>query len=93
MPALGTPVTGGNVSFYNQTGDHANLANTNSQRARSDRRCDASDPWGISLRPSKSSLLGETRDELAGSAWAGVIHDHLGGRPPAVDLAQEKGAG
>ena len=35
-------------------------------------------------------LLGETRDELAGSAWADVVHDHLGGQPPAVDLAQEK---
>jgi phosphoribosylformylglycinamidine synthase subunit PurL len=35
-------------------------------------------------------LLGETRDELSGSAWAEVIHDHLGGQPPTVDLAQEK---
>jgi phosphoribosylformylglycinamidine synthase len=35
-------------------------------------------------------LLGETRDELAGSAWAEVVHDHLGGQPPAVDLAYEK---
>src|SRR5690606_41662786 len=24
-------------------------------------------------------LLGTTRDELDGSAWAGVLHDHLGG--------------
>jgi phosphoribosylformylglycinamidine synthase len=35
-------------------------------------------------------LLGGTQDELAGSAWADVIHDHLGGQPPAVDLEQEK---
>jgi phosphoribosylformylglycinamidine (FGAM) synthase-like enzyme len=35
-------------------------------------------------------LLGVTRDELDGSAWSGVIHDHLGGRPPVVDLAGEK---
>ena len=35
-------------------------------------------------------LLGATSEELDGSAWAGTIHGHLGGRPPAVDLAQEK---
>ena len=31
-----------------------------------------------------------TKLELDGSAWAGVIHSHLGGRPPAVDLAEER---
>ena len=35
-------------------------------------------------------LLGDTRDEIAGSAWAEVVHDHLGGRPPAVDFDREK---
>jgi phosphoribosylformylglycinamidine synthase len=35
-------------------------------------------------------LLGDTSVELDGSAWAGVVHDHLGGRPPAVDLGREK---
>jgi len=35
-------------------------------------------------------LLGETREELSGSTWADVIHDHLGGRPPVVDLAAEQ---
>jgi phosphoribosylformylglycinamidine synthase len=34
-------------------------------------------------------LLGTTRDELGGSEWAHVVHGHLGGRPPAVDLAAE----
>jgi phosphoribosylformylglycinamidine synthase len=34
-------------------------------------------------------LLGTTRDELDGSVWADVIHSHLGGRPPVVDLAHE----
>jgi phosphoribosylformylglycinamidine synthase len=34
-------------------------------------------------------LLGETEEELSGSEWAHVIHGHLGGRPPAVDLAAE----
>src|SRR5699024_100908 len=35
-------------------------------------------------------LLGITRTELDGSAWAGAVHDHLGGRPPEVDLEREK---
>ena len=35
-------------------------------------------------------LLGTTREELSGSAWADVIHDHLGGLPPAVDLEAER---
>jgi phosphoribosylformylglycinamidine (FGAM) synthase-like enzyme len=35
-------------------------------------------------------LLGYTREELDGSAWAGTIHNHLGGRPPVVDLGQER---
>jgi phosphoribosylformylglycinamidine synthase len=35
-------------------------------------------------------LLGETREELSGSEWAHVVHGHLGGLPPNVDLAAEK---
>ena len=35
-------------------------------------------------------LLGETRDELAGSEWAHVVHGHLGGLPPKVDLEAER---
>ena len=35
-------------------------------------------------------LLGDTREELSGSEWAHVVHGHLGGMPPKVDLAAEK---
>ncbi len=35
-------------------------------------------------------LLGTTRGELDGSAWADVVHGHLGGLPPAVDLDAER---
>ena len=38
-------------------------------------------------------LLGETRDEFGGSEWAHVVHGHLGGRPPRVDLRRRAGAG
>jgi phosphoribosylformylglycinamidine synthase II len=87
---LGTPVTGGNVSFYNQTGDTPILPTpvVGVLGVIDDvtRRTDA----GFQATGHVIYLLGETRDELAGSAWADVVHDHLGGLPPAVDLAQEK---
>ncbi len=88
--ALGTPVTGGNVSFYNQTGGmpiqptpvigvlgvHDNVQ----RRVRS----------GFSLAGASIVLLGETRPEFGGSLWAWIAHGHLGGRPPAVDFAAEQ---
>jgi len=35
-------------------------------------------------------LLGETREEFGGSIWSQVVHGHLGGTPPVVDLAREQ---
>jgi phosphoribosylformylglycinamidine synthase II len=86
---LGTPVTGGNVSFYNQTGTTAILPTPvvgvmgviEDVRRRT--------PVGFAAEGDAVILLGDTRDELAGSAWAAVTHDHLGGRPPMVDLGHE----
>jgi phosphoribosylformylglycinamidine synthase subunit PurL len=86
---LGTPVTGGNVSFYNQTGNTAilptpvigvlgvidDVARRTPQAFRSD---------GALIY-----LLGETRDEFGGSEWTHVEHGFLGGFPPAVDLRHE----
>lgn len=86
---LEIPVTGGNVSFYNQTGDvpiHptpvvAVLGVIDDVARRI--------PSGWQDEGNNIYLLGTTRDELDGSAWAGTIHDHLGGIPPAVDLGAE----
>ncbi|HKP08924.1 MAG TPA: phosphoribosylformylglycinamidine synthase subunit PurL [Microbacterium sp.] len=87
---LGVPVTGGNVSFYNQTGDQPifptpvvgvlGIIDDVARRI----------PSGWQDAGDNIYLLGVTSTELSGSQWAGTIHDHLGGRPPAVDLAQEK---
>jgi len=87
---LEIPVTGGNVSFYNQTGDvpiHptpviAVLGVIDDVARRI--------PSGWQDEGNNIYLLGITRDELDGSAWAGVIHEHLGGVPPQVDLAEEQ---
>ena len=91
--ALGIPVTGGNVSFYNQTGDAAILPTPvigvlgviDDVRRRI--------PTGLGAPGDEVWLLGETRDELGGSEWAHVVHGHLGGCPPAVDLAREQAIG
>nr|WP_205835330.1 phosphoribosylformylglycinamidine synthase subunit PurL [Microbacterium sp. CFH 90308] len=87
---LGVPVTGGNVSFYNQTGDQPifptpvvgvlGIIDDVARRI----------PSGWQDAGENIYLLGVTATELSGSQWAGTIHGHLGGRPPAVDLANEK---
>ncbi|WP_315108540.1 phosphoribosylformylglycinamidine synthase subunit PurL, partial [uncultured Microbacterium sp.] len=87
---LGTPVTGGNVSFYNQTGDvpiHPTpLVGVLGIIDDVSRRI----PSGWQDEGQNIYLLGTTSTELSGSAWAEVVHQHLGGRPPKVDLAGEK---
>jgi phosphoribosylformylglycinamidine synthase subunit PurL len=87
---LGVPVTGGNVSFYNQTG--ATAINPNPVVGvlgvidDVNRRV----PSGFANTDDVVLLLGETDDELDGSEWAWVEHGHLGGRPPQVRLAAER---
>ena len=87
---LGTPVTGGNVSFYNQTGDTAILPTPVVGVLGVIDDVTARVPVGFAQHGDEVWLLGETRDELAGSVWADVVHGHLGGRPPQFDLAYEK---
>jgi phosphoribosylformylglycinamidine synthase len=89
--ALGIPVTGGNVSFYNQTGSAAILPTpvVGVLGVIDDVGCRI--PTGLGSEPGETlMLLGDTRDEFDGSIWAQVTADHLGGRPPAADLAREK---
>ncbi len=87
---LGIPVTGGNVSFYNQTGAVAihptpivgvlGVLDDVAQRI----------PMGFAHDNDVVFLLGDTTAELSGSEWAWVAHGHLGGRPPQVDFAREQ---
>ncbi|MCI0383473.1 phosphoribosylformylglycinamidine synthase subunit PurL [Streptomyces sp. CNQ085] len=87
---LGTPVTGGNVSLYNQTGDTAihptPVVGVLGVIDDVDRRT----PMAFAEEGQMLYLLGDTREELGGSAWSQVIHDHLGGLPPKVDLERER---
>ncbi len=87
---LGTPVTGGNVSFYNQTGETpihptpvVGVLGVLDDVARRT-------PMGLKNDGEALLLLGEVREELSGSEWAWVEHGHLGGVPPRVDLPHER---
>ena len=87
---LGLPVTGGNVSFYNQTGDVAILPTPVVGVLGVLENVNRRTPIGFGSEGDVIYLLGTTRDELGGSAWAHEVHAHLGGLPPVVDLAAER---
>ena len=82
---MGLPVTGGNVSFYNQTGTIAILPTPviavlgviDDVRTRTPMSFDRA---GLDLY-----LLGDTHEDFAGSEWA-FIHGIRGGQSPKSDL-------
>ncbi|WP_232535842.1 phosphoribosylformylglycinamidine synthase subunit PurL [Mycobacterium intracellulare] len=89
--ALGIPVTGGNVSFYNQTGSTAILPTPVVGVLGVIDDVGRRIPTGLGTEPGETlMLLGDTRDEFDGSVWAQVTADHLGGLPPKVDLDRER---
>ena len=85
---MGLPITGGNVSFYNQTGAVAILPTPvigvlgviDDVRTRTPMSFDCA---GLDLY-----LLGETENDLAGSEWA-YMHNQRGGIAPVADLQRE----
>jgi phosphoribosylformylglycinamidine synthase II len=100
--ALGVPVTGGNVSFYNQTGTTAihptpvigvlGVHDDVRHRLAIGFGRDPSGAPGASGGSGAATivLLGQTQAEFGGSAWAHVRHGHLGGRPPRPDFDAER---
>ena len=107
--AFGTPVTGGNVSFYNEGPRGAidptpvigmiGLIEAQGSRLRAQSRNFRPQLRAPSPQPVTAAfkdegdvivLLGETRAELGGSEYLAVIHGRKAGRPPRVDLTQER---
>ncbi|MBD7918525.1 phosphoribosylformylglycinamidine synthase subunit PurL [Cellulomonas sp. Sa3CUA2] len=92
---LEVPVTGGNVSLYNGTGEPGQIDSAIHPTpvvgvlGVLDDVAEAV-PSGWTAPGQAVYLLGTTRAELDGSAWADVAHDHLGGVPPRVDLDAER---
>jgi phosphoribosylformylglycinamidine synthase len=87
---LGIPVTGGNVSFYNQTGNTAILPTPVVGVLGVIDDVTRRTPMALRDDGRQLYLLGDTRDEFGGSEWAHVAHGFLGGKPPEVDLDRER---
>ncbi|MFL5618295.1 MAG: phosphoribosylformylglycinamidine synthase subunit PurL [Gemmatimonadaceae bacterium] len=88
--ALGTPVTGGNVSLYNENPTGAvyptpvigmvGLVDSLAHITRS----------AFTTPGDAIVLLGENTDELGGSEYLSRIHGEVAGRPPRCDLPRER---
>lgn len=84
--ALGTPVTGGNVSFYNESPTGAVDPTPVVGMVGLLRRAERAVPSHARAPDDVVFVLGETRAELGGSAYWEVVHDFVGGQPARVDL-------
>jgi phosphoribosylformylglycinamidine synthase II len=87
---LGVPVTGGNVSFYNQTGTTPILPTPVIGVLGVIDDVTRRTPMSFATDGAQLYLLGDTRDEFGGSEWAHAVHGFLGGQPPMVDLERER---
>ena len=89
--ALGTPVTGGNVSFYNETKGRAIYPTPVIGMLGS--VPDDAQVRGLAFREegARIVLIGETDiSDFGGSEYSKVINGTVGGRPPKLDLEREK---
>jgi len=88
--ALGVPITGGNVSLYNETDGRPihptpviGVVGLLEDASKALVRWFQRDGDGV-------YLLGVTRDDLGGSELMKVLHGRVAGRPPRLDLDAEK---
>jgi phosphoribosylformylglycinamidine synthase len=87
--ALGLPVTGGNVSFYNESSGRPIHPTPIVGVLGLLEDADTAVPTGFPRPGLIVWLLGETKVELGGSVWQRLTTGRLEGRPPALDLAAE----
>jgi phosphoribosylformylglycinamidine synthase II len=88
--ALETPVTGGNVSLYNESGGSAiwPTAVVGALGSLADYRLRL--PSGFPMPGVAVYLLGESFAELGGSEFAETVLGEVAGAPPALDLLAER---
>ncbi len=88
---LSVPVSGGNVSFYNQTGDTPILPTPVVGVLGVIEDVENSIPHALPAGAEEHVLvlLGETFEEFGGSVWQDISGQGLAGLPPQVDLANE----
>jgi phosphoribosylformylglycinamidine synthase subunit PurL len=87
--ALGLPVTGGNVSFYNESSGRPIHPTPIVGVLGLLEDVAAAVPAGFPRPGLDVWLLGETRAELGGSAWQRLATGRLEGAPPMLDLDAE----
>jgi phosphoribosylformylglycinamidine synthase len=87
--ALGLPVTGGNVSFYNESSGRPIHPTPIVGVLGLLEDAAAAVPSGFPRPGLDVWLLGETRVELGGSVWQRLATGRLEGPRPALDLAAE----
>lgn len=87
---FGTPVTGGNVSFYNEDGETAIYPTPTIGMVGAIDDVAKAVPAGFRRAGSSVVLLGETMDELGGSEYLATVHDVEAGRPPRFNAEAEK---
>jgi phosphoribosylformylglycinamidine synthase len=88
--AFGTPVTGGNVSFYNESPTGAVDPTPTIGMVGLLERVDRRVPSHFAATGDDVLILGTTRGELGGSAYWSEIRRFVGGRVPPVDLEAER---
>jgi phosphoribosylformylglycinamidine synthase len=88
--ALDVPITGGNVSLYNETDGKAIYPTPVLGVVGVIEHADH--VVGRAFRGAGDTilLLGETFDELGGSEYLKTVHGIVKGRPPRLDLARER---
>jgi phosphoribosylformylglycinamidine synthase len=88
--ALDTPVTGGNVSFYNESGDSAIWPSPVVGMLGLILDYRLAVPSGFPAAGLAVYLLGESLPELGGSEFAETVLGVVAGVPPALDLQVER---
>ena len=88
--AFDTPVTGGNVSFYNESPAGAVEPTPVVGMVGLLSRVDRAVPSHAHASGDAVFVLGETRAELGGSQLWEAVYGFVGGMPPRVDLAAER---
>ena len=87
--ALDIPITGGNVSLYNETDGRGVLPTPVIGVVGLIEHADRVVGRAFRSEGDIVVLLGETRNEFGGSEFLHVIHDQIRGVPPQLDLPRE----
>jgi phosphoribosylformylglycinamidine synthase len=88
--ALSVPITGGNVSLYNETDGQAIYPTPILGVVGLIEDADAALRRGFRRPGASVCLLGGTGEDVGGSESLKVLHGRVAGRPPKLDLEAEK---